>query len=115
MLWLALLGAAVATRERRQLTIDVIARKLRGPARDGVELLTHGFTATVCALLAWHGARFVIDEMNFGGIWLPGLPSWLPILPLPLLLGLIGLRYALFCGQSLARLLRGAFGHAPAP
>ncbi|MCB1607308.1 MAG: TRAP transporter small permease subunit, partial [Xanthomonadales bacterium] len=29
-LWLALVGALVATRERRQLHIDVLARRLRG-------------------------------------------------------------------------------------
>ncbi len=101
VMWLALLGAAVATRERRQITVDVLTRALMGWPRRAAGFLTNAFAATVAALLAWQCYRFVRDEYQFGGAWLGDIPSWVPQLPMPLVFGLIALRYALFALNEL--------------
>lgn len=107
VLWLALGGAAIATRENRQITVDVFSRRFRGRWQGGLTAITHGFAAAVCGLLCWHGVRFLRDEMQYASEWVLGMPSWLPVLPIPLFLGLIGIRYALFCVISTWKAVRG--------
>ncbi len=59
VLWLGLLGAVAASRESRQITIDVLARMLTGRARAAVGAVTNSFTSAVAGFVAYHGARFV--------------------------------------------------------
>lgn len=101
VLWLGVLGAAAATREDRQISIDVLSRFLSPRFRAASRLLTSLFTAAVCSVLAWHGWRLVAMDREAAITAFASVPAWLCQLVIPVGFGLIALR-------SLVRV----FGHA---
>ena len=112
VLWIGLLGAVVASRDGQHIALDVLTRALpprwRRPLRGAGCL----FTTVVCAALAWHGVRYVLLEYDFAGMAFGAVPTWAVVVIIPLALGLIGIRYALF-GVAFLR-GREPFGE-PAP
>lgn len=90
-LWIALVGALVATREGRQLHIDAIIVRLRGwpgtLVRGGIAL----FTATVCALLAHASLTLVQLEREGDAVLFLGIPNWLALSILPVVFALMAL------------------------
>lgn len=94
VLWLALIGAIAASRDGRQIRIDVLSRLL--PQRsmwipDGIAM---AFTSIACAFLSWHSARFVLDSRAYGDLLLGSAPAWLLQIILPLGFAVIAYRYA---------------------
>lgn len=88
-LWLALVGALVATRERRQLHIDVLASHLPGHLKTIARVVTALFTATICALLAHASWALVMLEREGSGTTFAGLPNWWLLAILPLVFALM--------------------------
>jgi TRAP-type C4-dicarboxylate transport system permease small subunit len=105
VLWLGLLGALAATRERRHITIDVISRLLPARARALADAVTSLFTAAVSATLAFHAARFVVSEFRFGTVAFSGIPAWALESVIPFAFGIIALRSLLRCATGLAAAL----------
>ena len=101
VLWLGLLGAMAATRDDNHISIDVVSRFLPPRAKTASRLVTDLFTATVCGLLAYHGARFVLFEKEAGSIAFGFVPTWVCELILPFGFGIIALR---FCVSFVLRL-----------
>lgn len=95
VLWLALLGAMVATRDGNHIRIDVLARFLPPGANLLIRRITDLFGALVCALVAWHAGRFVHAEWRDGLEWIPGVPSWTVELIIPIGFGVMALRFLL--------------------
>jgi len=95
VLWLGLLGAMVATRDRNHISIDVLSRYLPARARRVSHLITDCFTLIVCALLAFHGARFVWQDQAAGVRVFADLPAWLFELIIPIGFSVICARYLL--------------------
>lgn len=93
VLWIGILGAMVATREHRQISIDVLSRFLGPRARNVVCVATDTFAAFICALLAFHGTRFVLTEFDAGSLAFASVPTWACALIIPLGLGIIAVRY----------------------
>ncbi|MEO1036855.1 MAG: TRAP transporter small permease [Pseudomonadota bacterium] len=89
VLWLALLGAVVASRSDRHIRIDVLARLLPPRGRLVVTLLVDVFTIGVLALLCFHSARFVLDAYEFEDTLLEALPAWWFQIILPIGFGLM--------------------------
>ena len=95
VLWVGLVGAMVATREDNQITIDVLSRYLPARTKTFTRLLTDLFTVAVCAILAWHGGRFVAMDWQDGTETFASVPAWLCEAIIPVGFGAIALRYAL--------------------
>lgn len=106
VLWLGLAGGIAASRDRKQIAIDIITRALPPNARRITDVIAHVFTASVTGLLAWHSARFVQDSYAFGDTLLSNWPAWVFQLILPIGFGAISYRYAL-------RALRDLVGSRP--
>lgn len=95
VLWLALLGAMAATRDGNHIKIDVLPRFLPRRVNHYVRRVTDLFSALVCALLAWHAARFVHAEWQDGLEMFAGIPSWAFELIIPFGFGIMALRFLL--------------------
>lgn len=96
VLWTGMLGALVASRTGQHIAIDVLTRSLPPRWRLRVRAAACGFTAAVCAALAWHGGRYVALEYGFAGTAFADVPTWLVTAIIPAAFALIGLRYAAF-------------------
>lgn len=100
VLWLAMLGALGATRAHRHIAIDALPRILPPFWRRLTWIISQLATATICALLAWYSWGMIVMEREAPALFVPGIPSWWPMLVLPFGFGLMSLRFALAaCGQ----------------
>jgi len=107
VLWVALLGASVATREDRHISIDLLSSRLRPRTRYWVQAAIHLFGAVVCFLLILPAIRFVQDEYQVGKILALGIPIWVSQSIIPVMLTVLGLR---FLGKTWAFLKKGSSG-----
>ena len=95
VLWLALLGALGATRTHRHIAIDALPRLLPPRWQRVAWALTQLATATICAMLAWYGWGMIELEREAPALFVPGIPSWWPMLAFPAGFALMALRFAL--------------------
>jgi TRAP-type C4-dicarboxylate transport system permease small subunit len=93
VLWLALLAAMAAARERRHIAIDVLTRNFPPLARRAASVATCLFTAGVMVLLAWYAWAFVADSREFGDVLVDNWPAWILQLIMPAGFAVIALRY----------------------
>ena len=96
VLWVGMIGAMVATRFDKQISVDAVSRFLSPQSRARVRVVTDLFTAIVSALVAWHALRLVLDDKAAGSTVFASVPVWVCEMILPLAFGLIALRYLLF-------------------
>ena len=95
VLWLGLAGGIAASRDRKQIAIDIVTRALPPRAKRVTDLIAHLFTASVTALLAWHSLRFVQDSYAFGDTLVSDWPAWVFQIILPIGFAAICYRYTL--------------------
>lgn len=93
VLWLAMLGAMAATRDNNHIHIDVLSRFLPAKAADWTRRATDLATGLICALLAWHSARFVAYEWQDGMLLFATVPAWACELVLPISFGVMAVRF----------------------
>jgi len=107
VLWLGLLGAAVATRNNRQISIDLLTRYLGEKTNHLAQAAAEQVSAWTCLVIAAHGFDWVRLDFVDGLIAFAGIPAWMLQAVIPLSFGLIGLRYLLFSWSSARQYLRG--------
>ena len=89
-----MLGAAVAAREQRLLSLSTLDSLLQGCSALRVRFLTGSVAATIAALLCLASAQFVLAERAGGNVIAYGIPVWLGQAALPVGFALITLRLA---------------------
>lgn len=92
VLWLALMGAMVATRLERHITVDALLRILSPGLQRAARVLTKVATAMVCALLAWHSARLIALDYEYQDMLTEHVPAWIGDLILPVAFSVMTLR-----------------------
>jgi TRAP-type C4-dicarboxylate transport system permease small subunit len=107
VLWLALLGAMAASRDGRQLRIDLLSRYLTGRPRYFFDALADLLTALVSLIIAWYALAFVSDSKIFGDVLVGTVPAWLIQSILPVAFAVIGVRHFRVGIKSLVGLLKG--------
>jgi len=107
VLWITMLGAVAATRERRHIVIDVLSRLLPDRLRVWASFIVDSFSAGVTGVLAWFAAEFVIDSKEYGDLLLNDLPAWPFQLILPIGFAVIAYRYGIWSLRHLRDLTRG--------
>ena len=106
VLWIALLGAVAASRDRKHIAIDLARRLLPPSFRRTLSIVVAAFTATVCGFLSYYSWVFVSDSRGFGDTLLGDWPAWIIQLILPVGFALISYRYALECLRRIAGVTR---------
>lgn len=104
VLWLGLIGAAVATREFKHIQIDVLTRLLNPLVLIAVETLVNLFSAAVCLVIAWTGASWIMYDYEDQITGFLGIPAWSLEIIIPVSFGIIGLRFLLL---AVTRLFAG--------
>ena len=95
VVWVGFVGAAIAVKESKHITIDALSRWLGGTRQRVIQAITHICSAIVCGILTWAGIKFIWFEAEMGGTVFFKLPVWIPELIIPVSFGLMTLRYAL--------------------
>ena len=95
VVWVGFVGAAVAAKEEKHITIDVVSRWITGAGKPVIQVISHSSSAAICGLLTWAGVKFIWFEAQMGGTAFFNLPVWVPELIIPITFGLMTLRYAL--------------------
>ena len=93
VLWVALLGASIATKEDRHISIDLLSEKVSPRIRSWLQAGTHLFAAMVSWLLVWPAIQFVREEYEVGKILAFGIPIWVSQTIMPVMLAVMGLRF----------------------
>jgi len=94
LLWSAMLGAVVATREDQHIGLDFIGRFVHGVPLRVVRFIALSFAAVFCAYLAWFSYGMFADTyMDRSSSLSAGIPAWLEQAILPVGFGLMALRF----------------------
>lgn len=95
VLWVAMLGAMVATREKNHIAIDAMSRYLSRPIQRGTRLLTNLFSSVICGTVAWYSFAYVQLEYEDHAIAFLNVQIWLCQTILPIGFAVISLRFAI--------------------
>ena len=93
VLWLGLLGAMVATRSDKHISIDVLSRYIEGKFQYLLQAAVAQISAWTCLVIAAYGFDWVRLDFLDGLVAFAGIPAWLLEVIIPLSFGVIGLRY----------------------
>lgn len=97
-LWLCLLGAALATCERRHISIDVLSRILPVKIIRWSNLIVDCLALIVVGVLAYYGFDFLGDEQLSEATLIGSIPLWWAKSIIPVGFVLIGIHLVLQIG-----------------
>ena len=95
VLWVAMLGAMVASRNDEHIRIDLAGQYLTGPARVWVSRLVNAFVCVVLLIFSWYSLEFVRYEYEDQAIAFASVPAWLCESIMPAGAFIMAMRYAL--------------------
>ena len=106
VLWVGLIGAMVATRYDKQISVDAVSRFLPDRWKAIVRVVTDLFTAAVSAVVAWNAWRLAQDDRAAGTTLFASVPLWVCELILPVAFSVIALRYLVYAVRHLRQAWR---------
>jgi len=109
-LWVGMLGAAIAAREGKLLTLATGEFLPAGRVSDVARTIAAAMGALVATVLAMGGWAFVQSERAAGETIALGIPVWFGALVMPVALGLIAMRLVLKGGATWRPRLLAAAG-----
>ena len=92
VLWVAMLGAMVATRERNHISIDLLSRFVHPRIFRPLLALAQLFAASICFAAAYYCVDYIRYEYEDGTIAFASVPVWLCQSILPVGFVVMGLR-----------------------
>lgn len=95
VLWVALLGALAAARNDKHISLDVLGRLLSGRVRRFARFLSLGFAAVISAMLCYASLGLIEVDRESATMLAGAVPSWWAELILPVVFGLLALRFLL--------------------
>ncbi len=95
VIWVAMIGAMVASRNDDHIRIDLLARFVPPRWQWLLKRFANAFTCAVMGVFAWHSTRFVHFEYEDGTLAFASVPAWACEAVLPVGAAVIGLRYLL--------------------
>jgi len=103
VIWAGLLGAAVATKQSKHISIDVISHTIPEKYLPWLRIFLNFFSAGVCFILTYAAIKFVRDEALYGGRGILDIPSWQLNIIYPVAFGIIASRFLLLALGDLSR------------
>jgi tripartite ATP-independent transporter DctM subunit len=118
VLYVGMLGGALAAREKRLLSLGTVTNYLREPWKSAATVFSSSFAAAMTFALLWASIQFILAKYAAGEVLPYNIRAWIVLLVLPIGFGLTMLRMVrhasnAFAGRLLALILAGvvvAFG-----
>lgn len=107
VLWLALLGASVATRERKHIAIDVVTRFLSLRKRYIIEIIINAISIYICHLMAFAAWKFLCNERSAASVIALNIPTWIFLLVIPIAFYAMAFRFFLRALRRIMTLVKG--------
>ncbi len=101
VIWAGLFGAAVATKQSKHISIDIISHLVPEHYMPLLRLLLNFFSAGVCSVLTYAAVKFVRDEALYGGRGILDIPSWELNIVYPVAFGIIAGRFMVLALKDL--------------
>ena len=95
VLWLGLAGAIVASRQGKQLNIDVLSQYIPDRYKSYIKQLNFLFTALVCLTISYYSFEFTYLEYTEGSYAFEQVPAWLSISIIPIAFAMMSIKYIL--------------------
>lgn len=95
VLWITVAGGLAASRTDKHISIAVLDRFLPEKAHLATKVVIDLFTTFICALFAWHSARFVLSSYEFGDMLMRTIPAWTLQIILPIGFFLMAFRHSI--------------------
>ena len=108
VLWIAFIGAGIATRSKSHVRIDVVTHLVSNHGKKYLDMVVDLFSAVICIILAVASAQFVFIEFQnqeFSAFF--HLPVWALQTVMPLGYLIIAIRFAHNGSIGFQSLLRG--------
>lgn len=93
VLWIALIGALVASRDQRHINIDLISRFLPPMGKRVAGVVSTLFTMLICLALAYYSFEFVKMEYESPSPAFAQVPTWACESIMPIAFTLMAIRY----------------------
>ena len=93
VLWVAIGGAVVATRNDNHIRIDFFTRYVSKKYIKYLQRSVYAFCIFVCSFISWHAVRFVQMDYEYKTIAFANIPAWVTELIIPIGFFMIALRY----------------------
>lgn len=89
------IGSPYVLMTRGHVGVDLLPLMLHGKARMALQMVSGGLSLLFCAVLAWSG--WIYFHEAWAGSWTTdtvwALPLWIPLLPLPVGIGVLCIQY----------------------
>ena len=96
VLWIGMIGAMFASRNKKHIRIDVLSHYLPYKLRDEIWRITEIITAIVCGIVAYYSIEFIKLEYEDGMIAFANVPVWLCEVIIPIAFIVMSLRYFVY-------------------
>ena len=93
VLWIGMLGAMFASRNKKHIRIDILSHHLPQKFQSTVGRVTEFFTALACGIVAYYSIDFIKYEYEDGLIAFANVPVWLCETIIPIAFIVMALRY----------------------
>ena len=100
VLWVALVGAMVASRDDSHIRIDLLSRLIKPENQTWLVRSTRLFSCVVLGLFTWGSGQFVYYEYVDNAIAFGDVPAWMCEIIMPIGGGVMTLRYLLLTFKS---------------
>lgn len=89
------LGSPFVLLEKGHVNVDLLPNAMPQPVRLVMNIVSGLFGLAFCAMLAWSGWEYFHEAWSYNWttdtVW--AIPLWMPLLPLPLGIGILCLQY----------------------
>jgi TRAP-type C4-dicarboxylate transport system permease small subunit len=110
VLWIGMVGASLATRQEKHISVDAVTRFLPVTARVVLQMVFSLFSALLCLLLVRVAWTFVWEEKAVGSLFFGSLPLWPFQLILPLGFAFLSFRFVLRSMIHMLQWIQGVEG-----
>lgn len=95
VLWAAFLGASLAVKQGRYISIDAFSRLLSEKGKRVSKILIYLFSATVCGFMGFASITFIKMEIEAGQKYSMGIDAWIIEMVIPAIFFFLTFRFVL--------------------